>query len=162
MLICKLSLTKQNKIEERKIFLFLLYTILAGSYFYKLPLKMRTRKTQLSPKSMVSGLYSVLISNVRTCTVRSQGLWVYYLQLESLPFGLIVLFVLHWMERHPSCASFDGFSASSLAPIWVFIYLFIYLFIIFWKFYFQASVSLIILAILDLYQSWNSVDCQGL
>ena len=90
---------------------------------------MRTRKTQLSPKSMVSGLYSVLISNVRTCTVRSQGLWVYYLQLESLPFGLIVLFVLHWMERPPSCASFDGFSASSLAPIWVFIYLFIYIFL---------------------------------
>ena len=63
MLIWKLSLTKQNKIEERKpIFLFLMYTILAGSHFYELPFKIRTRKTKLSPKSMRSGLHSVLIT----------------------------------------------------------------------------------------------------
>ena len=32
------------------------------SYLYELPFNIRTRKTKLSPKSMVSGLHSVLIT----------------------------------------------------------------------------------------------------
>ena len=39
-----------------------MYTKQIESYLYELPFKIRTRKTKLSPKSMVSALYSVLIT----------------------------------------------------------------------------------------------------
>lgn len=109
---------------------------------------------------------------MRTCTVRPQRLWVYYLQLESLPFGFLVLFVFvhnlclfndinrsrfeHYGDSHPVQVLMDLVQVHLLQ----FVYLFIY--ICFGSFIVKPVFLCVILAILYLYQSQNSVECQRL